>query len=127
MKEVPKKFWSVHVSPIRITASTEANMGYVLEMGTDRATPKRSIPMRLKVRARPGEKMPPARKNQTAGVRKLDRGTKKVTITHRITADMLRENRDAVIPLDVTNPRRLKTWAKAKQNAAWMAKYSLML
>ena len=68
--------------------------------------------------------MPAARKYKTAGVRKLDRVRKKVAKLHSAMADIPREINDAVMALDVTNPRRFKTLEKAKQREAKMAKNS---
>jgi len=61
-----------------------------------------------------------------AGARKLDRGIKKGTMTHIVIADMPMENRDAVMALDVANPRRIKTWLTAKQRAARMEEYTVI-
>jgi hypothetical protein len=61
-----------------------------------------------------------------AGTRKLDRGTKKGTRIHIVSADILMEIRDAVMALDVASPRRIKTWLTAKQRAASMEKYTVI-
>ncbi len=68
--------------------------------------------------------MPATMKYQTAEVRKLDRGTKKETMSHRMMADMLREMNEPVMAFDATSPRRIRIWEMAKQTEAWMAKYS---
>jgi hypothetical protein len=44
-REVPRKFWNVHVSPRKKTASIDASIGAELTTGTERDTPIRSIPM----------------------------------------------------------------------------------
>ena len=125
-RKVPKKFCGVHLSPMRTTAITEASMGEALKRGMGRPTPSRSIPIRAMSRPRPGAKIPPTRKYQMAGDRKLDKGTKKGTMAQRTTAERTIENSEAVIALDVTNPRRFKMWATAKKRDACMARYSLM-
>ncbi len=47
-------------------------------------------------------------------------------MTHIVIADMPMENRDAVMALDVANPRRIKTWLTAKQRAARMEEYTVI-
>ena len=108
------------------TARTEANIGEELEMGTERAKPTRSIPIKLSIRPRPGANIPPRTKYQIAEVQKLDRGIKKGTIAHSVMADILMENTEPVMALDVTSPRRFMTWLTEKQKAARMEMYTVI-
>ncbi len=95
-------------------------------MGTERAKPTFSIPLKLSIRPSPGEKIPPTTKYQMAGARKLDRGIKKGTMTHIVMADIPMEISEPVMAFDVTRPRRFMTWLTEKQKAASMEMYTVI-